>query len=183
MEQVTKSPAEPHRKPFPYKAAALAIAAVTAIGGLVTAIGGVGIGKKEESKPVVINNSNVLTIPGLPNAGQLPEGTGTLRRGGERIVFQHSSVELNDPDIENAIGRIAAAVKSLPEGTQAEIVADVGPREDISETLATERIKVVKHLLVTGGVPDRRLRALIQSDRTLPTTVNAINVRWSYQEP
>jgi hypothetical protein len=156
------------------------IAAVTAIGGL----GISGIWKKEDSKPIVINNSNVLTIPGLPNAAQAAaEGTGTIRHGGDRIVFQHSSVELNDPDVENRIARIAAAVKSLPEGTQAEIVADVGPREDISETLGTERIKVVKHLLVTAGVPDSRLRALIQDDRTLPTTVNAINVRWSYREP
>src|ERR1700689_393007 len=107
----------------------LIVATVVAIGG---ALGGLAaLWKKEGSKPIV---------PTLPANGA------ANRPNGERIDFRRNTVVVVDVDIRTRVARIAAAVKALPPGALAEIVADVGRREDNGELLARERTKLVKNL-------------------------------------
>jgi hypothetical protein len=104
-------------------------------------------------------------------------------RGGERIDFRRNTVVVIDVDIRDRVARIAAKVKALSPGAQAEIIADVGLHDAFNELLATERTKLVKNLLVAAGVPDNRFRILIQDAPDPSTTVQTVNVRWSYPEP
>jgi len=104
-------------------------------------------------------------------------------RGGERIDFRRNTVVVIDVDIRDRVARIAAIVKALPPGAQAEIVADVGLRDAFNELLATERTKLVKNLLVAAGVPDNRFRVRIRDAPDPSTTVQTVNVRWSHPAP
>ena len=130
--------------------------------------------RKQPPQPIVMQI--------VPPEHEAPPGN--RRTGGEEIVFHHGAVEVDDPEVENKVAMIAAAVKALPFGVQAEIVGDVGKMEAASDMLVTERAKLVWHLLVSAGVPADRLRILIRNDPTLPSILlNAISVRWSAPLP